>query len=79
MTTRGLKEQDFETVAEFVDRAVKMTIDIKKTVSGTKLKDFKEAVANGEAHPSIAELKRDVVDFSQSFPVVGIGLIPRVI
>jgi hypothetical protein len=75
MTTRGLKESDFETVAEFVDRAVAITLDIKKTVAGTKLKDFKDAVAEGDAFPQVAQLKRDVVDFSQSFPVIGFGLL----
>lgn len=34
MTTRGLNESDFEKVAEFIDRGVKLTIDIKKKVTG---------------------------------------------
>ena len=34
MTTRGLKEADFEKVAEFIDRGVKLTLDTKKKVTG---------------------------------------------
>ena len=34
MTTRGLNESDFEKVAEFIDRGVKLTIDINKKVTG---------------------------------------------
>ena len=34
MTTRGFNESDFEKVAEFIDRGVKLTIDIKKKVTG---------------------------------------------
>jgi glycine hydroxymethyltransferase len=37
MTTRGLNESDFEKVAEFIDRGVKLTIDIKKKVTGKQL------------------------------------------
>jgi glycine hydroxymethyltransferase len=37
MTTRGLNESDFEKVAEFIDRGVKLTIDIKKKVTGKHL------------------------------------------
>lgn len=34
MTTRGLNESDFEKIAEFIDRGVKLTVDIKKKVTG---------------------------------------------
>jgi glycine hydroxymethyltransferase len=34
MTTRGLNESDFGKVAEFIDRGVKLAIDMKKKVTG---------------------------------------------
>ena len=72
MTTRGLEKKDFAQVAKFVDEAVKLTIEIKKQVSGTKIKDFKEAVGEkGDAFPQIADLKKRIVDFSATFPVIG--------
>lgn len=72
MTTRGLSEQDFEKVAKFVDEAVQITISIKKKVPGTKLKDFKDALADGGSKfPEIAVLRNKVAEFSSSFPVVG--------
>jgi len=35
MTCRGLKESDFETVAQFIDRAVKISVDVNKKLEGT--------------------------------------------
>lgn len=72
MTTRGLGKKDFEKIADFFDRAVKITADIKKDVKGSKLKDFKSAVgSHGDSFPEIGKLKKDVVEFSRSFPVIG--------
>merc|ERR1712151_579042 len=55
LTTRGFMEQDFVEVANFVDRAVKITADIKAEVGG-KLKDFRAALDDRE-WPAITELK----------------------
>lgn len=38
-------------VAEFVDEAVKITVDIKKELGKHKMKDFKEAVRNNVRCP----------------------------
>ena len=40
MTTRGLIESDFEKVAEFIDRCVKLTININEKVTGKVLKIY---------------------------------------
>eukprot|EP00889_Picochlorum_renovo_P003380 jgi/Picre1/30410/NNA_005774.t1 len=41
LTTRGFREEDFEKVAHFIDRAVQIAKDIKeKTPEPAKLKDF---------------------------------------
>jgi glycine hydroxymethyltransferase len=34
MTSRGLKEADFEKIAHFIDRGVRITIEINKTLEG---------------------------------------------
>ncbi|KAI8582316.1 hypothetical protein K450DRAFT_228397 [Umbelopsis ramanniana AG] len=71
MTSRGLKEDDFVKVADFIDRAVQIALDEKKKVSTTKLIDFKKHIGNGENIPALQELKKDVITFSESFPTVG--------
>ena len=67
LTTRGLKEADFQKVAGFLDRAVKISLDVQKT-SGKKLKDF---VAALPANKDIPVLAHDVAVFATSFPMPG--------
>ncbi|RIA91723.1 serine hydroxymethyltransferase-domain-containing protein [Glomus cerebriforme] len=72
MTTRGLNESDFEKIAEFIDRGVKLTIDIKEKVTGSKLQDFKAYLGDsGSNEPLIKELKDEVIDFAKKFPTIG--------
>ena len=44
MTTRGLKEKDFETIFNFIDRGTAICLDMKNKSKGTKLADFKEVL-----------------------------------
>jgi glycine hydroxymethyltransferase len=71
MTSRGLKEKDFEVVVGFIDRAVKIAVEFNKTVKGTRVKDFKEALGDGSCIAELVKLREDVKVFSKSFPVVG--------
>ena len=62
---------DFTKVAEFFDRAVKITVDAKAAV-GPKIKDFRAHFAKGAAaEPALVQLKDDVTAFAQQFPTVG--------
>lgn len=47
LTSRGLKEADFVKVAEFLDRAVKLAVQIQEK-SGKNLKDFVAALDQSE-------------------------------
>ena len=67
LTTRGLKEADFEKVAEFLDRVVKICLDVQKS-SGKMLKDF---VAALPSNPDIPVLAKEVAEFASSFPMPG--------
>ncbi|CDF77406.1 serine hydroxymethyltransferase, cytosolic (glycine hydroxymethyltransferase) [Chondrus crispus] len=67
MTSRGLVEDDFVKVAEFLDRAVKLCLTIQKE-SGKKLKDFAAVAAKNE---DVKTLLHDVVKFSKAFPMPG--------
>ena len=67
LTTRGLKEKDFVQVAGYLDRAIKIALDVQKT-SGKKLKDF---VAALPANKDIPVLAKEVATFATSFPMPG--------
>lgn len=71
MTSRGLKEKDFEIIAKFVDRGVELAREVNAGVGGKKLKDFKESLGDGSGVSGIGALKREVVDFAREFPTVG--------
>ncbi|KAJ2997049.1 glycine hydroxymethyltransferase shm1 [Globomyces sp. JEL0801] len=69
MTTRGLVESDFTEIVKFIDEAIKLTVDLNKSVKGNKMKDFKAEV--GESEPRIRDLKKQVVAFASKFPGFG--------
>lgn len=72
LTSRGLVETDFETVAEFFDRAVSIADKLRNTDEGKKLKGFKKMCEVGPSvHPELEQLRSDVMDFACSFPTVG--------
>lgn len=72
LTTRGFTEEDFRQVADFFDRAVEITLDIKKE-TGAKIKDFKAALENGpDKYPKLVQLAADVKAFSNKFPAIGV-------
>ncbi|EGG19007.1 Ras guanine nucleotide exchange factor [Cavenderia fasciculata] len=65
LTSRGFKEQDFVKVVEFLDRILKICIDIQTKV-GPKLVDFTAAL---ESNQEIKEIKSQVESFSKQFPL----------
>lgn len=67
LTSRGFKEADFVKVAQFLDRAVKLCIEIQAT-SGKKLVDFVKAAEN---HEGVKQLRRDVNALATSFEMPG--------
>ncbi|KXN67103.1 serine hydroxymethyltransferase, mitochondrial-like protein [Conidiobolus coronatus NRRL 28638] len=72
MTSRGFGKQDFDQVAEFLDRAVQITIGLKKEVASSKLKDFKAHLNRVQGtHAELKQLKNEIAEFSSKFPTVG--------
>lgn len=67
LTTRKFIESDFEQIAVFLDRALKIALDIQAK-SGPKLVDF---VALLENNSDIEALKLEVNKFATSFPMPG--------
>ncbi|KAG0198171.1 glycine hydroxymethyltransferase shm1 [Mortierella sp. GBA30] len=71
MTSRGLNEKDFEQVAGFIDRAVKIAKDANAKAAGKKVKDFKNYVADGKHIPEIQALRKEIETFARQFPTAG--------
>lgn len=73
LTTRGFLEQDFEKVAEFIDRGVNIAKDLKSKADkavGTKVKDFNTYLEQNK--PSeIEALEKDVMSYAMQFPTIG--------
>ncbi len=66
LTTRGLIEKDFEKVAEFMDRGIKIAIKLNAEGENSKaLKNFKSAIEKPTTEMS--SLKKEVVDFASKF------------
>eukprot|EP00210_Caulerpa_lentillifera_P009090 g8671.t1 len=73
LTTRGFLEQDFEKVAEFVDRGVMITKDLAekaKKAIGPKVKDFKQYLDENSS-PEIEQLGKEVTSYAMQFPTIG--------
>lgn len=71
LTTRGFLEADFDKVAEFVDRGVKIAAALKPK-AGSKIKEFK-AYLEAEKPAEIEQLRQDVEVFAKSFITIGFG------
>jgi len=68
LTSRGLKEADFEKIAGFLDRAVKITVTVQNT-TGKKLQDFLNALHD---NAEIKALREEVETFAKQFPMPGL-------
>jgi len=67
LTTRGLKEEDFRQVADFLHEAAQIALEIQ-AVTGSSLKDFESNVATSVA---VKALKSKVQSFITQFPMPG--------
>ncbi|XP_068760774.1 serine hydroxymethyltransferase-like [Montipora capricornis] len=74
LTTRALKEKDFEQVADFIDRGIKLGLEVQK-ISGSDLKKFQEILHSDQFKGQIEDLKNQVETFSMKFPMPGYDLI----
>jgi len=70
MTSRGLKDADFEEVAVLLDKVVKVCLSIQET-HGKKLVDFEQGLAASE---EIVAIRDQVHAFAERFPMPGFTL-----
>ncbi|ONH73463.1 Serine hydroxymethyltransferase, mitochondrial [Pichia kudriavzevii] len=72
MTTRGFLGEEFKLVADFMDKAVKIAIDLKSKEQGSspkeKLNNFKKLASED---PQVKSLDEEVVKFVSKYPVPG--------
>jgi len=68
LTSRGFVEKDFTVVADFLDRALKLTVKIQEKATGPLLEEFKKALKGDE---EVAQLKAEVRSFARKFPIPG--------
>jgi glycine hydroxymethyltransferase len=72
MTTRGCNEDDFKTIADFVDRGITIAKSVKDSAGPKhKMQDFRDAIEAGTGGAEIAALKSDVEAFSSAFETIG--------
>jgi glycine hydroxymethyltransferase len=70
LTSRGLVEADFIKVAQFLDRGIKLAIEISAKSGAKTTEEFKKA-CTVEAFPALVDLRNEVTQFARQFPVVG--------
>ncbi|KAH6617571.1 serine hydroxymethyltransferase-domain-containing protein [Chaetomium tenue] len=80
MTTRGFSEDDFERVADIVDRAVTIAVRVDKAArkaaeekgelkTAGRLKTFLEYLGSGETDTEIVQLRSEVADWVGTYPL----------
>ncbi len=67
LTTRGMKEEEFKQIANFLHRGVEIALKIQAT-TGKMLKPFVQALS---VDPEIGALKREVHSFARQWPMPG--------
>lgn len=67
LTSRGLKEEHFVKIAEFLDQAIKIAVQLQEK-HGKLLKDFQSAI---ESSDDVKNLRKLIEEFSRSFPIPG--------
>ncbi|KAH7345976.1 serine hydroxymethyltransferase [Pyrenochaeta sp. MPI-SDFR-AT-0127] len=70
MTSRGLGEEDFKKIANYIDTCIKLCQKIQGELpkENNKLKDFKAKVVSGEVE-EIKNLKKEIAAWAVTFPL----------
>merc|ERR1719330_1810148 len=69
MTSRGLVEEDFGRVGEFIGEAIDVAVAVQKE-SGPKLADFRRVLRENPPK-ELGALKAEVENFASRFPTIG--------
>uniref|UniRef100_A0A671WDC4 Serine hydroxymethyltransferase n=1 Tax=Sparus aurata TaxID=8175 RepID=A0A671WDC4_SPAAU len=74
LTSRGLVEDDFKKVAEFIHRGIVLTLEVQRSLDPkAPLREFIQALAQGEKFQQrVSEIKAEVEAFAGQFPMPGL-------
>ncbi|WCJ28831.1 serine hydroxymethyltransferase 3 [Euphorbia peplus] len=74
MTTRGFTEKEFVAIADFIHEGVQITIEAKKSMSGSKLQEFLKSVTSSDfaLQGKVSELGTRVEALTTQFPIPGV-------
>ncbi|CAF1172107.1 unnamed protein product [Didymodactylos carnosus] len=71
LTSRGFRENDIIQVADYIDKAIQITLEINKLKPQQTIKDFKQNMNLQQYASMIATLKNAVEEFASHYPMPG--------
>ncbi|KAG8896795.1 Serine hydroxymethyltransferase, cytosolic [Tulasnella sp. 403] len=76
LTSRSMGEEEMQKVAEFLHRAVQLSLVLQKEAGSKLLKDFVRVATSGdgEGHKGVQQLRKDVRAFARSYPLPGVDV-----
>jgi len=78
LTSRDMKEADIKKVAEFLHRAVQLSLLLQKEAGSKLLKDFVRVATveevGKEGYAKVRELRDEVRAFASTFPLPGVDV-----
>lgn len=74
LTSRGLMQEDFKKVVDFIHRGIELTLEIQGSLDPkAPLKEFIAALRQGEKFQQrVSEIKAEVETFAGQFPLPGL-------
>ncbi|CCD26091.2 glycine hydroxymethyltransferase SHM2 NDAI_0G03140 [Naumovozyma dairenensis CBS 421] len=69
MTTRGMGEEDFQKIAQYIDKAVQLAKEVQQSLpkDANKLKDFKAKIDEGS--DVITNIKQEIYQWAGEYPL----------
>ncbi|KAG9040466.1 Serine hydroxymethyltransferase, cytosolic [Tulasnella sp. UAMH 9824] len=76
LTSRSMTEDAMKTVAEFLHRAVQLSLVLQKEAGSKLLKDFVRVATtgDGEGAKGVRQLRQEVRAFARSYPLPGVDV-----
>ncbi|CAE6418936.1 unnamed protein product [Rhizoctonia solani] len=74
LTSRSMREDDIKQVADFLHRAVQLSLALQKQAGSKLLKDFERAATEGQGKADVEALRKDVQEFARRWPLPGVDV-----
>jgi len=71
-----MKEEDIRIVADFLHRAVQLSLQLQKEAGSKLLKDFERVATSGdgEGAKKVKQLRKEVRAFAKKWPLPGVDV-----